>query len=190
MNLRIKNMVCARCVRVVKEELEALQLLVREVTLGEAELEGELSAEQLTAVREALEKSGFELLDDRKAQQVEQLKQLVIDVVQHPDHKPASQNYSDYLASKTGLSYSYLSGLFSAAEHMTLEQYLIHQKIERVKELLVYDEMTLSEIAFQLGYSSAQHLSNQFRKVTGLTPSYFKQIGKDRRKSLDQVGKE
>jgi AraC family transcriptional regulator len=188
MQLRIKNMVCARCVRVVQEELTALGLPVQQVALGEVALGKELAPDELLLVRNTLERSGFELLDDRKAQQVEQLKQTVIELIQRPDLKQAAQNYSDYLAGKLGLSYSYLSGLFSAAENLTIEQYLIQQKIERVKELLVYDELTLSEIAFQLGYSSAQHLSNQFRKVTGFTPSHFKQIGRDRRKFLDKVG--
>ena len=183
--LHIKNMVCPRCGRVVREELENLGLQVQQVELGRAVVcsKGELPLQQ---IREALEAAGFELLEDQKARLVEQIKNLIIDLVHHHP-KELQVNYSDYIAERIGREYHYLSQLFSQLENVTIERYIILQKIERVKELLVYGELTLSEIAWQLHYSSVAHISSQFKQVTGFTPTEFKKL-KGHRKGLDQVG--
>ena len=187
--LYVKNMVCDRCIRIVKEELEEIGLDVRSITLGEVVV-ASARATNLTEVRSVLEKNGFELIDDKKVKMIEQIKTLIINLVHHGNTgKSAAINYSAYIAQHVGHDYHYLSTLFSSIENITIEKYLIHQKIERVKELLVYNEMTLSEIAYQMGYSSVQHLSNQFKKVTGFTPSYFKTIKDNKRKPLDKVGR-
>lgn len=180
-------MVCDRCKRVVAEELQNLGYDVLQVGLGEAEIatdSGEIDMERL---REALEQNGFELLDDRKTQLIEKVKLTIIELVRQAEQQELTVNTSDYIADKLGLDYNYISSLFSSFEGITIEKYLILQRIERVKELLVYDELSLKEIAYKLGYSSVAHLSAQFKKVTGLTPSYFKQIKTDKRKTLDKV---
>lgn len=185
----IKNMVCPRCVRVVREELERLDLPVGEVELGEAGFSREITDAELAGVRTALEENGFELLDDRKQRQVEQLKQLIIEMIHtgSADKKP-HENNSSYIARKLGQDYNSLSSLFSASENLTIEKYIILQKAERVKELLAYGELSLSEIAYQLDYSSVAHLSAQFKKVTGLSPSYFRKIGEKRKGRALQTG--
>jgi len=186
--LYVKNMVCDRCIRIVKEELEKIDLDVRSITLGEVVIAANRKPDA-AKIRSVLEKNGFELIDDKKVKIIEQIKTLIINRVHHSDAgKSPAVNYSAYLAQKVGHEYHYLSGLFSSIENITIEKYIILQKIERVKELLVYNEMTLSEIAYQMGYSSVQHLSNQFKKVTGFTPSYFKIIKENKRKPLDKVG--
>ncbi len=188
MKLAIKNMVCDRCIKVVREELEAQGLTVNQIELGSAEIEGELSPEQEKAVKKRLETNGFELLEDLRLVLVEHLKKLVIDEVQHlKGSKPKHQNFSDYLAEKCGYEYSYLSHLFSATTGQTIERYVISQKIEKVKEWLSYGELTLSEIAWRLDYSSAAHLGNQFKKETGQTPGQFKKEAAPGRKALDRV---
>ncbi len=191
MKIYIKNMVCPRCIRTVDRLLTEVGVAVKNVQLGEAELAASPNAELLTLVRQALEADGFELLDDRNSRLVEQIKNLIIDEIHHvAGKKPATMNFSDFLARETSHEYSQLSKLFSVAEGVTIEKYIIAQKIERVKELLVYDERTLGEIAWQMGYSSTQHLSNQFRQVTGSTPTQFKTAhGRhgDGRKTLDLV---
>jgi AraC-like DNA-binding protein len=188
MTLAIKNMVCNRCVRVVREELEALGLPVRNVALGEVLLERELSPEELSTVRARLAESGFELIDDKRARLIEQIKKFIINEIHHQHGADEPQtNLSDRLARALGRDYTYLSTLFSSVEDQTIEQFVIRQKIERVKELLVYDELTLSEIAWQLGYSSVQHLSTQFKKVTGFTPTHYKNLREFKRLPLDQV---
>jgi AraC family transcriptional regulator len=183
-HLAIKNMVCARCVRVVKEELEKLGLEVEDVELGEATVSGEVNRE---AIKAALAQAGFELLEDKKARLVEQIKNFIIWLVQHPEAR--NYNYSDQISEHLGKDYHYLSQLFSASENVTIEKYIILQKIERVKEWLVYDELSLSEMAYELGYSSVAHLSNQFKQVTGFTPTAFKKLKGHNRKALDEVGK-
>ncbi|OKL40327.1 AraC family transcriptional regulator [Pontibacter flavimaris] len=183
----IKNMVCDRCKRVVAEELQKLGYTVLQVGLGEAELatdDPEVNMEQL---REVLESNGFELLDDRRTQLIEKVKLAIIELVHQTGEQELHINTSDYIADKLGLEYNYISSLFSSFEGITIEKYLILQRIERVKELLVYDELSLKEIAYKLGYSSVAHLSNQFKKVTGLTPSHFKQVKSEKRKTLDKV---
>jgi len=188
MKLAIKNMVCDRCIKVVRDELEGLGLTVENIELGSAEIEGELSALQEKAVKERLEINGFELLEELRLVLVEHIKKLVIDEVQHlKGNKPKHQNFSDYLSEKCGYEYSYLSHLFSSITGQTIERYVISQKIEKVKEWLSYGELTLSEIAWRLDYSSAAHLGNQFKKETGQTPGQFKKGAALGRKALDRV---
>jgi len=175
MTLFIKNMVCARCIRTVDRLVTEAGLSIKNVQLGEVEVSASPNAMQLAKLRQSFELEGFELLDDRNSQLVTQIKSLIINEIHHAaDKKPAVMNFSDFLARETGHEYSQLSKLFSSVEGLTIEKYIIAQKIERVKELLVYGEMSFSEIAWQMGYSSTQHLSNQFRQVTGLTPTQFK----------------
>lgn len=176
LKLLIKNMVCPRCIRVVREDLEALGIPVREVALGEAVFSRPLSPEQMQAAGQVLSKSGFEVLNTREEQLVEQVRHLVIQHVWDREKKPLQQNFSDYLSGQTQTSYPALSRLFSSLTGITIEQYIIQMKIERVKELLIYDQKTLSEIAWDMEYSSSQHLSGQFKKVTGLTPTEFRDI--------------
>lgn len=182
-------MVCRHCLRVVKEELAKIAgLKVKEVHLGLVELEEAPSSEQLQQLRQRLEDNGFALIDDQKSELIEQVKTLVINEIHHQKaQKAESATFSNFLATKLGYEYSYLNELFSSTEGKTIGQYIILQKIERVKELLVYDEKSLAEIAFSLDYSSAQYLSSQFKKFTGLTPSQFRKIGQKGRKSLDKV---
>lgn len=185
MILHIKNMVCDRCVMVVRTELERFGCRVREVRLGEAEIEGELSAGEKTALATRLEALGFELLEDRRSRLIEAVKSAVIELVRGSDVVP-DVRLSDYLQERLHVDYRQISTLFSETEGRTVERYLIAQKIERVKELLLDGELTLSEIAFRLGYSSVAHLSAQFKQMTGLTPSRFKHSDGHRR-PLDSV---
>jgi AraC-like DNA-binding protein len=186
MNLYIRNMVCNRCIMAVENELEKLGFEPVHVQLGEVELRGNLSGDQLDVFKNRLNELGFELIDDSKSKLIEKIKLIVIQLIHHGDGQ-MHQNYSEYIASKLNKEYNYLSHLFSEVEGTTIEKYIINQKIERVKELLVYNELTLSEIADSLGYSSVAHLSGQFRKVTGLTPSHFKQLKENKRKPLDLI---
>lgn len=185
--LYIKNMVCDRCKRVVAEELGNLGYTVLQVGLGEAELAASGGEVDMDGVRQMLQDNGFELLDDRKTKLIEQVKLAIIALVHQGEAADLSINTSDYIAEKVGVDYHYLSTLFSSLEGITIEKYLILQRIERVKELLVYNELSLKEIAYMLGYSSVAHLSNQFKKTTGLTPSHFRQLKKDKRKTIDKV---
>jgi AraC-like DNA-binding protein len=187
MDVYIKNMVCDRCVRVVREELEQLGLRVERVELGLATVAADSATADLVAIKRVLKKNGFEYLEDRKAQLVEQVKTLIIELISSDLLEHMDVNLSEYLAEQLGKNYNYLSGLFSSITSMTIERYLILQKIERVKELLAYDELSLSEIAYRLGYSSVQHLSTQFKTVTGLSPSHFKDLRSGKRKSLDHL---
>ncbi len=182
-------MVCHRCRMVVESELKQLGLHPVSVILGEAVLEERVLSPQTTeAVRAALQKVGFELMDDKKSQLLEQIKTFIIETVHYQD-EPSRHNFSQLLSQHLHHDYSYLSKLFSEVEGITIEQYMIHQKIEKVKELLHYNEMPLSQIAFDMGYSSTAHLSAQFKKLTGLTPTQFKQLGVPHRRPLDEVGK-
>lgn len=184
--LYIKNMVCDRCKIVVKSELEKLGITPLRIDLGEVTLNTLLSDEQKSLLKDKLDSLGFELINDKKSRLIEQIKTLIIELV-HYNNNELKVNLSDYLSDKLNHDYNYISNLFSEIEGTTIEKYFIAQKIEKVKELLVYDELTLNEIAFQLNYSSTAHLSNQFKKVTGLTPSYFKSIKSNKRKPLDKV---
>ncbi|HTE33751.1 MAG TPA: AraC family transcriptional regulator [Chryseolinea sp.] len=183
--LYIKNMVCDRCSMVVRQELAKLGIEPLSVTLGEVQLAEQLNSEQRQQIRQSMQAVGFELIDDKRSKTIEQIKNAIIDLVHN--NKRLNSNLSEYLATQIGRDYAYQSHLFSDIEGTTIEQYFIHQKIEKVKELLVYDELTLSQIAYSLDYSSVAHLSNQFKKVTGLTPSHFKKIGDKRRTPIDRV---
>lgn len=185
-HLFIKNMVCNRCIMVVQNEMDKLGLNAKNIKLGEVTLDRELSGEERIALDKMLTNVGFELIDDRKSRIIEQIKTVIINLVHH-QKSDKKYNLSNVLSEKLHHDYSYLSNLFSEVEGTTIEKYFIAQKIEKVKELLVYDELTLSEIAYRLNYSSVAYLSNQFKKVTGLTPSHFKQIKEDKRKALDEV---
>mgnify|MGYP001308361173 FL=1 len=186
MNLYIKNMVCNRCIMVVKQELENLGLNPIHVTMGEAVLKKNPSVKKMQQLNSRLFQLGFEILDDQKQKQIEKIKSLLIKKVQSGDVEEHF-SISEYLSTALHKEYSYISRLFSEVEGITVEQFFILQKTEKVKELLVYGEQNLSEISFLLGYSSVAHLSAQFKKVTGLTPSQFKKIGSTNRKSLDSV---
>lgn len=185
--LHIKNMVCHRCKLVVKAELEKLGLHPIVVELGEVHLaEGALSVQQKAGVEAALGAVGFELIDDRKSRLIEGIKNIIIQQVHHTA-EPAKYKFSELIAAALHYDYPYLSRLFAEVEGITIEQFIILQKIERVKELLVYDEQSLSQIAFDMGYSSTAHLSAQFKKTTGLTPSQFKALQNKSRKPLDGI---
>lgn len=183
-------MVCHRCKMAVETTLQQLQLHPVSVALGEVVIEEKsLTANKTEALKATLSELGFELMDDKKSKLMEQIKNFIITSVHYND-EPSNINFSQLLAKHAGHDYSYLSKLFSEVEGITIEQYLIRQKIEKVKELLLYDEMPLSQIAFKLGYSSTAHLSAQFKKTTGFTPTQFKQMGAHSRRSLDDIGKQ
>ncbi|MBB2949394.1 MULTISPECIES: AraC family transcriptional regulator [Sphingobacterium] len=184
--LYIKNMVCDRCIMVVQSELKKLDIQTENVTLGKVALKQELSDDQIKMLNENLLARGFEVIDDKKSQIIEGIKNVIIELVHYQDSE-TKNNLSDILSNKLQHDYNYLSNLFSEVESTTIEKYFIAQKIEKVKELLGYDELSLSEIADSLNYSSVAYLSNQFKKVTGLTPSQFKQIKEDKRTPLDEV---
>lgn len=186
MLLRIKNMVCDRCVMVVRTELERAGCRVLAVRLGEAEVEGGLSTGEKARLAERLEALGFELLEDRRARMIEAVKRAVIELVRAEEVMP-DVRLSEYLQERLRVDYRQISTLFSETEGRTVEKYFIAQKIERVKELLVYDELSLGEIAFRLGYSSVAHLSAQFKQVTGMTPSRYKLVGSAGRRTIDSV---
>lgn len=175
MTLIIKNMVCARCIRSVEHLLSEAGLEAKKVRLGEVRLVASPTPTQLAALRQSLEAEGFELLNDRNSQVIAQIKNLVVIEIHHASSKKSeTMNFSDFIARELGHEYSQLSKLFTSVEGLTIEKYIIAQKIQRVKELLVYDKLSFGDIAFETGYSSTQHLSNQFRQVTGLTPKQFK----------------
>jgi AraC-like DNA-binding protein len=186
MKLFIKNMVCDRCRMVVRESMEKLGLTTVAVELGEVELGHPLTDAEKLALSQALQLLGFDLIDDKKSRLIEKIKLIILELIRQKDGEMTT-NLSETLSTRLNHDYNYLSNLFSEVEGITIEKYFIAQKIERVKELLVYDELSLSEIAFQLNYSSVAYLSSQFKKVTGLTPSHFKNIRSVKRKSLDKV---
>lgn len=186
MKIYIKNMVCNRCIMVVKSELEKQGLNYSTINLGEVELVDEIGNKEKSKLDVALQSYGFALIDDKKSILIEKIKTLIVELV-HQKNNELKTNLSDHLSSQLNHDYNYISNLFTDVEGTSIEKYFIAQKIEKVKELLVYDELTLSEIAFHLNYSSVAHLSNQFKKVTGLTPSHFKNIKADKRKPLDKV---
>lgn len=186
MKLFIKYMVSMRCKMVVKSELDKLGLNYDRINLGEVNIRGDITTEQLDQFRIALLKSGLELMDDKRAILIERIKNMVIEMV-HYDEEVPKVNFSDFLSEKLNYDYTYLANLFSEITGITIEQYMIAHKIERVKELLIYDELTLTEISYRLNYSSVAHLSNQFKKVTGLTPTFFKTLKHKKRVTLDNV---
>lgn len=180
-------MVCNRCIRVVQEELEKLGLNVQHIKLGEVALAKEEKSLDHDKIAQTLKDNGFELLDDRKALLIEKIKNTVIELIHQQDEVDIHINFSSLIQEKLQVDYHYLSTLFSATEGITIEKYIILQRIERVKEFLIYNELSLSQIADQTGYSSVAHLSSQFKKVTGLTPSAFKKLKGDHRKPLDKI---
>ena len=185
--LHIKNMVCDRCIRVVREELEGIGLKVESVSLGEAEVIQPMQPVGRDRIREVLEASGFALLEDQRMRLVERVKAEIIQAVRRDaGEDPLGMKISNYLASRLNMDYNYLSSMFSASVGVTIEQYIIQQKIERAKELVQDGDLNLSEIAYKLGYSSVQHLSGQFKKITGMTASRYRQEHSARR-PLDKV---
>ena len=170
----------------VKSELNKLGLHYKVVDLGEVEIEETITAEQKDQLKTALLQSGLELMDDKKAMLIEKIKNVIVEMVHYEDEVPKTKN-SDYIGKKLNHNYTYLANLFSEATGTTIEHYFIIHKIERAKELIIYDELTLSEIAWKLNYSSVAHLSNQFKKVTGLTPSFFKKLKTKRLTSLEDL---
>jgi AraC-like DNA-binding protein len=186
MKLYIKNMVCSRCEMAVTSELEKMEIPILSMQLGEVELSRNLEETEKKLLAKNLNALGFELLDDKISKTIERIKNRIIDLVHYPSEK-LKVNLSTYLAEDLKQDYSTLSALFSETEGITIEHYFIAQKIEKAKELLVYNELTLSEIALQLHYSTVAHLSNQFKKVTGFTPSHFKKLKEAKRKQIDTL---
>lgn len=185
--LNIKNMVCNRCIKVVKDEMEKLGYNVNDISLGEVKLSSNNEIDK-TQIKTVLEENGFELIDNKNSRIIEKVKLTVINKIKDlSEGKISKVNFVNEITNETHLSYQYISTLFSSIEGTTIEKFIILQKIEKVKELLVYDELTLSEIAYRLEYSSVQHLSNQFKLITGLTPTYFKQFKSLRRKPIDKI---
>lgn len=179
-------MVCIRCKMVVKEELKKLGLQYTTVELGEVEIMEDISAEQHDQFQVALLKSGLELMDDKKSILIQKIKNVIIELIHYSD-EPLAVNFSDYLSQKLDHNYTYLANLFSEVQGTTIEKFVIAHKIERVKELLVYNELNLTEIAYLMHYSSVAHLSAQFKKVTGLTPTHFKQLRDKRLNMLENL---
>jgi AraC-like DNA-binding protein len=175
MKLFIKNMVSLRCKMIVKSELENLDLHYTVVELGEVEIVEKISAKKQNQLKAALLRSGLELMEDKKSILIEKIKNIIVEMIHYTDEPPKT-NFSEYLSKKLNYDYTYLSNLFSEVKGTTIEHFIIAHKIERAKELLIYNELTLSQIAYKLHYSSVGHLSNQFKKVTGLTPTFFKNM--------------
>ncbi|MBL7924426.1 MAG: helix-turn-helix transcriptional regulator [Bacteroidia bacterium] len=186
MKLYIKYMVSHRCKMVVKEELQKLGLHPYHVELGAVNLPGELSDDQKKQIAEALKRTGLELLEDRRSILIEKIKSTIIEMIHLSEDQPKI-NFSVYLSDKLNYDYTYLSNLFSESEGTTIERYILLHKIEKVKELIIYGELNFTEIAFRLHYSSVAHLSNQFKKITGLTPSFFRSLKHKRRNQLENV---
>lgn len=170
----------------VKAELEKLNLEYMSVELGEVKLAGNATAEQLKQLNIALRRSGLELMDDKKAMLIAKIKTIIIEMIHYSDEPPLTK-FSNFLSEKLNHDYTYLANLFSEVQGTTIEHFIILHKIERVKELLIYDELSLTDIAYKMHYSSVAHLSNQFKKVTGLTPSHFKQMKDKRRNNLENL---
>ncbi len=186
MVLYIKYMVSLRCKMMVKEELKKMGIHYVFLDLGVVEILEEITQEQREELKTNLLKSGLELLDDNRSILIEKIKNVIIEMIHYSDELP-DLNYSDYISRKLDLDYTYLSNLFSEVKGITIQQYIINHKIERVKELLLYDELNLTEISCKLNYSSVAHLSNQFKKVTGLTPTFFKQLKQKKRITLENL---
>ena len=187
MKLFIKYMVSTRCKMVVKEELKKIGLHFIFVDLGEIEIMENITDEKRVLLKKGLLNSGLELMEDKKAILIEKIKNVIIEMVHYSDEIP-KVNYSDYISEKLNHDYTYLSNIFSEVKGMTIQQFIINHKIERAKELLLYDEYNLTEISYKLNYSSVAHLSNQFKKVTGLTPSHFKKLKEKRRNPIEEIG--
>jgi len=186
MKLYIKYMVSNRCKMAVKEELKKLGLHFIVVDLGEVEIMETITTEQREKLKLSLVDSGLELMDDKRAVLIEKIKNTIIDMVHHSDEM-IKTNFSDYLSEKLNHDYTYLANLFSEVQGSTIEHFIINHKIERIKELIIYDELNITEIAWKMNYSSVAHLSNQFKKVTGLSPSHFKQLKDKRRSQIEDI---
>ena len=184
--LYIKYMVSLRCKLLVEEELKKSGINYSLIDLGVVELNEDITPQQREQLRENLFNSGLELLDDKKSILIERIKNLVIEMIHYSEELP-KVNYSDYISGKLDYDYTYLSNVFSEEKGITIQQYIINNKIERVKELLLYDELNLTEISYRLHYSSVAHLSNQFRKITGISPSYFKKLKLKRKDNLENL---
>lgn len=180
-------MVCNRCIKVVRKELEKLNLYPEAINLGEVVLLEPLDEIDREKIRSALKIHGFEVLDERKAWIIERIKNTIVEFIHHRNQADNPYKFSYLIGERLGMDYSYLSDLFSSAQGVTIEQYIILQRVERAKELLVYDELSLQEIARDLGYSSVSHFSNQFKKATGLSPSYYKRLKNKKRQPLDEI---
>lgn len=188
--LYVRNMVCPRCIRVVRDELAGLGLDVRSVALGEVVLGGPADRLPIDRIRAVLEANGFGIVEDRRARTIESIKHAALKLARHDhDANPLRVKASAFIAKEVGLDYHHLTTLFSQVESVTIEQYVILQRIEYAKELLKYGDLTLSEIAYRMGYSSVAHLSNQFKKVTGMTPSAFRSMGGPHRRPIDGVSR-
>ncbi len=179
-------MVSLRCKLIVKEELRKLGIKYVIIELGVVEILEDISQEQRDQLRTNLKKSGLELLEDKKSILIERIKNLVVEIIHYSEEQPKI-NYSDYISEKLGYDYTYLSNVFSEVKGITLQHYIILHRIEKVKELLLYDEFNLTEISYMLQYSSVAHLSNQFKKITGLTPSFFKKMKHKRKENLENL---
>jgi AraC-like DNA-binding protein len=186
-SLYIKNMVCNRCIWAVQREIRNIGLNPIKVTLGEAIIEGFIEQKIYTQLDKNLQSIGFELIDNKKSKLIESIKTEVIKYIHYDIELTGNVNFSQHITQKLGYDYSYLSTLFSSVEGLTIEKYIILQRVEKVKELLIYDELTLSEIAYRIGYSSVQHLSNQFRKTIGMSPTQFKSLQDKNRKPIDKI---
>ena len=186
MYLYIKYMVSLRCKMVVKQELQRLGLHYVNVDLGTIEILEDITKSQRKELRKNLKAFGLILLDNKRNILIAKIKALIIEMIHYSDELP-KVNYSDYISEKLGYDYTYLANTFSEVKGITIQQFIIINKIERVKELLLYDELNLTEISYKLDYSSVSHLSNQFKKVTGLTPSYFKKLKKQRFGNLEDL---
>lgn len=186
MKLYVKYMVSHCCKLMVKEEFSKLGIKISSIELGELEVQQKISIKQFDRIRAALLKNGHELMEDKKAIHIEKVKNAIIEMI-HYSEEPPEEKYSDYLSKKLECDYTYLSGLFSEVTGSTLQQFIIINKVERAKELIIYGELSLKEIAYKLHYSSVPHFSNQFKKVTGLSPVFFKALKKRKRISLEYL---
>jgi AraC-like DNA-binding protein len=186
MKLYIKYMVSLRCKMMVKEELKKLGLNYVVIDLGMVEIFEDITEKQREQLSENLLKSGLELLENKKSILIEKIKNVITEMIHYSDVLP-KVNYSDYISEKLGYDYTYLANTFSEVKGMTIQQFIIIHKIEKVKELILYDELSLAEISYRLHYSSPAHLSNQFKKITGLTPSFYKKMKQKRDKNLENM---
>jgi AraC-like DNA-binding protein len=187
MKLHIKNMVSVRCKMIVKQELTKLGLHFIIVELGEVDIMETLTSADREQVKIALLNSGLELMDDKRSVLIERIKNTIVEMVHHTEEL-IKTNFSDYLSRKLSHDYTYLANLFSEVQGTTIEQFIISHKIERIKELIIYGELNITEIAWKMNYNSVAHLSNQFKKVTGLSPSHFKQLKVKRRSPIEEIG--
>lgn len=187
MKLYIKYMVSLRCKMAVKEELKKLGLHFMVVDLGEIDIMEDISDDQRELLKAGLLRSGLELMDDKRAVLIEKIINVIVEMVHYSEKMPKI-NYSDFISEKLNHDYTYLSNIFSEVKGITIQQFIINHKIERVKELLLYDELNLTEISYRMQYSSVAHLSNQFKKNTGLSPTHFKQLKDKRRSVIEEIG--